>query len=80
MTIVKRLDSNYNNTSYEYVPFDKEKLTLPKIANFPKLRNNSESLFINKGPYMTYEDIQKKNEKENKKKWVSKKDFVYKKK
>ena len=80
MTIVKRLDSNYNNTSYEYVPFEKDKLTLPKITNFPKLRNNSESIFINKGPYMTYEDIQKKNEKENKKKWVSKKDFVYKKK
>ena len=80
MAIVKRLDSNYYKTSYEYVPFDKNKMQRPKLPKFPTLNNISQSLFINKGPYMTYEDIQKKNEKEEKKKWISKKGFVYKKK
>ena len=79
MTIVRRLDPNYSNTTYEFVPLDKKKILIPKLKNYPTINNNLESLFINKGPYMTYEDIQKKNEKENKKKWVSKKDFVYKK-
>ena len=35
MSIVKRLDSNYANTSYEYVPFDKNKfLSFKKFAYF----------------------------------------------
>ena len=79
MSIVKRLDSNYANTSYEYVPFDKNKFLKPKLTNFPTLSTNiSEPLFINKGPYMTYEDIQRENEKEGRKKWINKKGFVYK--
>ena len=79
MSIVKRLDSNYSNTSYEYVPFDKNKFLKPKLTNFPTLSTNiSEPLFINKGPYMTYEDIQRENEKEGRKKWINKKGFVFK--
>ena len=36
-------------------------------------------MFINKGPYMTYEEMRKKNEKKEKKKWINKKGFVFKK-
>ena len=79
MTIVRRLDPNYSNTTYEFVPLDKKKILIPKLKNYPTINNNLESLFINKGPYMTYEDLQKKNEKEEKKKWISKKGFIFKK-
>ena len=34
MSIVKRLDSNYSNTSYEYVPFDKNKFLKPNKNYF----------------------------------------------
>ncbi len=80
MSIVKRLDINYYNTSYEYVPLKKNKIFISKLTNFPTLSNSSTSLILNKGPYMTYEDIKKKNEKEEKKKWICKKGFVYKRK
>ena len=79
MNIVKKLDPNYCKTTYEYVPFEKNKVLMPRLSNFPTLNSSSETLFINKGPYMTYEDIQKKNEKEGRKRWISKKDFVFKK-
>jgi hypothetical protein len=97
MSIVKRLDSNYSNTTFEYVPIPKHKIIKPKLENLPtisykssesekpKIRRNPninktiESIYINKGPYMTFEDIQKLNEKEERKKWINKKGFVYKK-
>ena len=97
MTIVKRLDSNYSDTTYEYLPFHKRAISKPKLENLPavsysssdnqknKIRKNPniykniESIYINKGPYMTYEDIKKTNEKEERKKWINKKGFVYKK-
>lgn len=78
MNLVKKLDPNYSKTTFEYVPFEKKKVLMPRLSNFPTL-SSSESLYINKGPYMTYEDIQKNNEKEGRKKWISKKGFVYKK-
>ncbi len=77
MTIVRRLDTNYANTTFEFVPIDKKKYIRPKLTNF--ISNSKESLFINKGPYMTYEDLKKKDEKEGRKKWVSKNNFLFKK-
>ena len=79
MTIVKKLDQNYINTTYQFVPVDKNEILLPRLSNFDTLNNKSESIFINKGPYMTYEEIKKKKEKEEKKKWINKKGFIYKK-
>jgi hypothetical protein len=40
------------------------------------LKKDKESIFINKGPFITYEDIKKRNEKEQKKKWICNKDFI----
>ena len=77
MTIVRRLDPNYANTTFEFVPIDKKKYIRPKLTNF--ISGSKESLFINKGPYITYEDLKKKDEKEGRKKWVSKKNFLFKK-
>ena len=79
MMIVKRLDNNYINTNYQFLPIDRNEIFQPKFTNLESVYRNSESIFINKGPYMTYEEIQKRNEKEEKKKWISKNDFVYKK-
>ena len=81
MMIVKKLDNNYINTNYEFIPFDKNDILQPRITIVEPLTptRNSESIFINKGPYMTYEEIQKRNEKEERKKWISNKGFVYKK-
>ena len=79
MMIVKKLDNNYINTNYEFIPFDKNDILQPRLTIIEPTIRNSESIFINKGPYMTYEEIQKKNEKEERKKWISNKGFVYKK-
>ena len=79
MMIVKRLDNNYINTNYQFLPIDRNEIFQPKFTNLESVYRNSELIFINKGPYMTYEEIQKRNEKEEKKKWISKNDFVYKK-
>ena len=79
MMIVKKLDNNYINTNYEFIPFDKNDILQPRLTIIEPIKRNSESIFINKGPYMTYEEIQKKNEKEERKKWISNKGFVYKK-
>ena len=78
MMIVKKLDNNYINTNYEFIPFDKNDILQPRLTIIEPIKRNSESIFINKGPYMTYEEIQKKNEKEERKKWISNKGFVYK--
>jgi hypothetical protein len=79
MTIVRRLDTKYTNTTYEYVPIDKKRMIRPKLKDFITINRSKESLFINKGPYMTYEELKKKEEKEGKKKWVNKKGFLFKK-
>ena len=79
MMIVKKLDNNYINTNYEFIPFDKNDILHPRLTIIEPTIRNSESIFINKGPYMTYEEIQKKNEKEERKKWIFNKGFVYKK-
>lgn len=81
MTLIKKLDNNYKNSNYEFIPVFRNEILQPiktkKIEPF--YSRNFESIYINKGPYMTYEEIQKRNEREEKKKWISKKDFVYKK-
>ena len=80
MMLVKKLDNNYKNTIYQFIPLDRNEILQPiKPKNIQRFYRNSESIFINKGPYITYEEIQKRNEREEKKKWISKKDFVYKK-
>ena len=79
MMIVKKLDNNYISTNYELVPFDKNDILQPRLTIVEPFTRNSESIFINKGPYMTYEELQKKKEKEERKKWISKNDFVNKK-
>ncbi len=79
MAIVKRLDPNYSNTTYEYIPIDKKKFLTPKLTSFNMLSSSSQSQFINKGPYMTYEELKKLDEKEQKKKWICKKGLLYKK-
>ena len=81
MTLIKKLDNNYKNSNCEFIPVFRNEILQPiktkKIEPF--YSRNFESIYINKGPYMTYEEIQKRNEREEKKKWISKKDFVYKK-
>lgn len=79
MMIVKKLDNNYINSNYQYIPIDKNEILQPKLTKFQPYYRNSDSIFINKGPYITYEEIKKRNEKEEKKKWISKNNFVYKK-
>ena len=79
MMIVKKLDNNYINVKCQFIPIDKNEIILPRLMNFEPLNKERESIFINKGPFITYEEIQKKNEKEEKKKWICKNDFVFKK-
>ena len=75
MMIVKKLDKNYINTTYQFLPVDRNEILQPKYTKFDTISRNHKSIFINKGPFMTYEKIQKKNEKEERKKWISKKQF-----
>ena len=79
MMIVKKLDNNYINVKCQFIPIDKNEIIQPRLMNFEPLNKERESIFINKGPFITYEEIQKKNEKEEKKKWICKNDFVFKK-
>lgn len=79
MMIVKKLDENYKDTTYQFVPVDRNEILQPKLTNFKPTNKSTESIFINKGPYMTYEEMRKKNEKKEKKKWINKKGFVFKK-
>jgi len=78
MSTLKRIDKNYLNTKCELIPVDKSNIINSKIKN--NINNDNgykikESEFINKGPYMTYEEIQRKSEKEEKKKWLNKNGF-----
>ena len=72
MTLIKKLDNNYKNCNYEFIPVFRNEILQPiktkKIEPF--YSRNFESIYINKGPYMTYEEIQKRNEREEKKKWI----------
>ncbi len=76
MMIVKKLDNNYINVKCQFLPIDRNEIIQPRLMNFEPLNKERESIFINKGPFITYEEIQKKNEKEEKKKWISKNDFI----
>ena len=78
ISTLKRIDNNYLSTKCELIPFDKSNLINSKIKNDTNNDNSykiKKSEFINKGPYMTYEEIQRKNEKEEKKKWINKNGF-----
>jgi len=79
MMIVKKLDNNYINIKCQFIPIDRNEILQPRLMNFEPLNKERESIFINKGPFITYEEIKKKNEKEEKKKWISKNDFIFKK-
>ena len=79
MQTLKRIDKNYLNTKCELIPIDKSNIKKYKNDNnsINSIENKyKESEFINKGPYMTYEEMQRKNEKEEKKKWIDKKGFL----
>ena len=78
MLLLKKIDNNYINIKCELIPLDKIKIITSKYGNNITSNNNikyKESEFINKGPYMTYEEMQRKNEKEEKKKWINKNGF-----
>ena len=80
MQTLKRIDKNYLNTKCELIPIDKSNIKKYKNDNNNSINSMEnkykESEFINKGPYMTYEEMQRKNEKEEKKKWIDKKGFI----
>ena len=80
MQTLKRIDKNYLNTKCELIPIDKSNIKKYKNDNNNSINSienkYKESEFINKGPYMTYEEMQRKNEKEEKKKWIDKKGFI----
>lgn len=80
MQTLKRIDKNYMNTKCELIPIDKsntKKSSFDNNNSINSIENKyKESEFINKGPYMTYEEMQRKNEKEEKKKWIDKKGFI----
>ena len=77
MSTMKIIDKNYLNTNCELVPIDKSNIKKHKYDNNSDNYNNKnkESEFINKGPYITYEEMQRKNEREEKKKWLNKNGF-----
>ena len=76
MLTLKRIDKNYLNSKCELVPIDKTNLINSKIKNINLTGYKSkESEFINKGPYMTFEEMKRIDEKEGKKKWIDKNGF-----
>ena len=76
MLTLKRIDKNYLNSKCELVPIDKTNLINSKIKNINITGYKSkESEFINKGPYMTFEEMKRIDEKEGKKKWIDKNGF-----
>ena len=73
---LKRTDKNYLKVKCELIPIDKSNTKKSKYDNSNNIDNKyKESEFINKGPYMTYEEMQRKEERESKKKWIDKKGF-----
>ena len=80
MQTLKRIDKNYMKSKCELIPIDKsnaKKSSFDNNNSINSIENKyKESEFINKGPYMTYEEMQRKNEKEEKKKWIDKKGFI----
>ena len=76
--MLKRLDKNYLKTKCDLVPIEKGDSKISKHNNTSSIiptKKYKESEFINKGPYMTYEEMQRKNEREDKKKWIDKNGF-----
>ena len=66
MMVIKKLDINYKNISYQFLPVDKNEILKPKLTTLsPKFRNSHNSILINKGLYMTQEEMNKTNEKED---------------
>jgi hypothetical protein len=76
MMIIKKIDKYYTNVKCQFLPIDRNEVFQPYAINYEPLKKDKESIFINKGPFITYEDIKKRNEKEQKKKWICNKDFI----
>ena len=72
---LKRTEKNYLNSKCELIPVDKSNIINSKYSNINNEYKIRESEFINKGPYMTYEEMRRKSEKEEKKKWINKEGF-----
>lgn len=80
MMIIKKMDDKYKKSSYEFIQPERDKVLMPKFNESGSGSSNykEESIFINQGPYVTYEELQRQNEKEEKKKWINKGGFVFK--
>ena len=80
MMMIKKIDNKYLKSSYEFIRPERDKILMPKFNEFNNINNNykEEPIFINQGPYVTYEEIQRQNEREEKKKWIHKGGFVFK--
>ena len=75
---LNRIDKKYIKSKCELIPVDKSNIINSKYRSNNSNNNEykiKESEFINKGPYMTYEEMQRKNEREEKKKWINKNGF-----
>ena len=82
MLTLKRIDKNYLNSKCELVPIDKTNLINSKIKNINYIRDFgkiyyiiNEHFYFNKGPYMTFDEMKRIDEKEGKKKWIDKNGF-----
>lgn len=78
MMTLQRTDKLYEKSTVEILPVDKNKIITPQVERVTtdiKKKNDFPDGFINVGPYITFEDIKKKDEKEGKKKWMDKKGF-----
>ena len=73
MMIIKKIDNNYKNVKCQFLPVVRNELFQPSFIKYEALNKD---IFINKGPFIPYEEIEKSIEKEKKKKWICNKDFI----
>lgn len=82
---LKRTDKNYEKSDFEFI--EPDKYSVMEIEYDSKIDENKEEenykkkieysgcSLINLGPYLTGDDLRRMDEKENKKKWISKRGF-----
>lgn len=80
MMNIKKAEPLYSKSSFDYIKTEKSKVIMPKpekidTQKIKKKKNYFPNDFINIGPYITYEEMKKKEEKESKKKWLFKEGF-----
>lgn len=81
---IKKDDPLYKDSTFEYIEVDKSKVIKPdndvlegakNTAKTKKKINDFPKDFLNSGPYISMDEIKKKEEKDEKKKWIYKKGF-----